>query len=71
MTLNSNQSSKNKQTIVVIKPVTIDARETYFDIYRTSKKDPIKTPNSIGLAASTTPAEVATAFPPLNRANIG
>lgn len=71
MTLNKSQSSKKRQTIVVTSPVTIDARETYFDIYKTSKNDPIKIPNSNGLDASTTPAEVATAFPPLKRAKIG
>ena len=59
------------ETITEIIPVMIDDNETYLEIYNVVRKLTIITKNNSGLTPKIIPPEVATAFPPLNRAKRG
>lgn len=52
-------------------PASIDDNDTNFVKYKTIKKNPNTVKNKNGAYQSSTPAEVATAFPPLNFAKSG
>lgn len=52
-------------------PPIIEERDTYWVINRLIKNTTTTTANINGTNARTTPAEVATALPPLKPANIG
>lgn len=52
-------------------PATIDDKETYLERYKVRKNIRIVTKKSKGSCPKRIPAEVATAFPPLNPANSG
>ena len=73
MTTISGQSSKwkIKQYVKEATAAIMDDNETYFDMYKAMKKTTSKNKNKNGSYPSTTPADVATALPPLKLANIG
>lgn len=64
-------SLKNMAAMTDTMPVIIEDRDTYFEIYKVSKKDKIITKKSKGLTPKIIPPDVATAFPPLNFAKTG
>lgn len=64
-------SLKIMDAIIAITPVIIEDKETYFEIYNVKRKDKTIIINNNGLTPKKIPPDVATAFPPLNFANIG
>src|SRR5690606_23310438 len=70
-TIISPISPKKMETINEITPVIMEESDTYLDIFNDSKNVTTITTNKIGLTPRIIPPEVATALPPLKRANIG